>query len=126
MSLPFAQIPETVWLALTWFTSDDNATLPDTAAVRAAVGLGLLYGGAVNWALRRQPGEWSRVWITHRGLAALLWREEHPPKGERDEQFPPEGTQFEEANVPPEFREGCKHGGAVLTAPYLGLARLGS
>jgi hypothetical protein len=133
MAVPFDQIPESVWETVTWFATGDNPTPPGTAAVRAAVGLGLLYGAAVNWALRqlqarRLPDHWSRVWITNLGMLALAWRDEHRPiAGERgqtaeqtsSEQLPVAGTKFREEDVPADFREGGRPDGAVLTSPYL-------
>jgi hypothetical protein len=125
MSVPFDQIPEHVWDALAWFASGDNSTPPDPATVRAAVALGLLYGQAIQCALRRHPAQWSSMWITHRGMAALLWRKEQLRKrddGQTDgqaERLPPEGTKFSEEDVPPPFREGGKPGGEVLTSDYL-------
>jgi hypothetical protein len=83
MSVQFDQIPESIWATLYWFAFGGNATPPDTAAVRGAIGLGLLYGGAVHWALRGLPSQWSKVWITDGGVAALHWRHEHPPKARR-------------------------------------------
>lgn len=128
MSMPFDQIPESVWETLAWFASSSNATPPDTDAVRAAVGLGLLYGRAVHWVLRRRSAQWRRVWITALGIAALKWRDEQPPKSVSDkqpdkyttsEQLPLEGRKFTEKNAPAEFREGGKPKGKVLTALYL-------
>jgi hypothetical protein len=42
-----------------------------------------------------------------------------PAKTEPSEQLPPKGARFAEEDVPPEFREGGKPKGAVLTAPCL-------
>jgi hypothetical protein len=50
------------------------------------------------------------------GMAALLWRIEHPPKAE---QLPPEGAKYSKDDAPAAYREGGKPDGAVLTAPYL-------
>ena len=128
MPMPFDQIPDSVWETLAWFASRSNATPPDTAAVRAAVGLNLLYGRAVHWALHWHSAQWNRVWITNRGMAALLWRDEQPPKSASEkqpdkyttsEQLPPEGSKFTEQDAPAEFREGGKPNGKVLTSSYL-------
>jgi hypothetical protein len=74
MTIPFDQIPPTIWVVLYWFATGGNAKPPPTSAVRAAVGVGLLYGGAVAWALRRPSSKWGGVWITNLGLSALHWR----------------------------------------------------
>jgi hypothetical protein len=89
--LPFDQIAEPIWAALDWFATGGDAAPPPTSTVRAAVGLGLLYGGAVPWALRRLAPQWSGVWITNLGLAALHWRAAlpQPPRAKgttRDEE----------------------------------------
>jgi hypothetical protein len=133
MSVSFDQIPESVWQTVAWFESGMSATPPDIASVRATVGLGLLYGGAVNWLLhqlqaRQLPAHWGSVWVTNLGMAALVWWNEQPPKAGKDdllaentapEQLPPAGTSFAEKDVPADFREGGKPKGKVLTTTYL-------
>jgi hypothetical protein len=76
-------IPDAVTQTVVWFASDDDRLPPDITQVRAAVGLGLLYGVAINWTIalldphkdpetRRLMRALSRSLITHKGCAALI------------------------------------------------------
>jgi hypothetical protein len=106
MSLPFDQIPDSVWNALCWFASGGVVgQRPDTATVRAAYGLGLLSGNAIPWVRRPDPTHWSKVLVTNLGLAALMWWAERPMEVETDSANPPDPWA--------DFRDGP--GGSLLT-----------
>ena len=98
-SVSFDQIPVSVWSAMDWFLCAPESEKPSVAAVRAAIGCGLLYGTSIGWLLDCRPpppelnthdpeafrlreqiantksnNQAKKTFVTNLGLAALHWR----------------------------------------------------